>query len=292
MRAFSEMNPIVCFTTLLVCAGIVMFCMEPVLIVLSLVGAAALWFAMCGREGVRSCLWYALLIVICAAVNPLFNHNGVTVLFVANDLPVTLEAIAYGAGMGAMIAAVLWWFRSFAKIMTSDKLLYIFGSISPKIALILSMTLRYIPLFRRQAQKTNQSQRAMGLYKDDNIPDTVRGGARVFSVMVTWALENGVVTADSMTARGYGVGKRTHFALFRFRAEDALVIAAVLVLGAVTAAGMACGAVGFEWYPAIKAAPASALGAASYVCYGLLVLLPAAIEISEALRWKYLTSAV
>ena len=68
--------------------------------------------------------------------------------------------------------------------------------------------------------------------------------------------ENGVVTADSMTARGYGVGKRTHFALFRFRAEDAAVIAAVLALGAVTVLGIARGAVGFEWYPAIKASPA------------------------------------
>ena len=292
MRAFSEMNPIVCFTALLVCAGIVMFCMEPVLILLSLMGAAALWFAMCGRGGVRSCLWYGLLIIICSVINPLFNHNGVTVLFVVNDLPVTLEAIAYGAGMGVMIAAVLWWFRSFAKIMTSDKLLYIFGSVSPKIALILSMTLRYIPLFRRQAQKTNQSQRALGLYRDDNIPDALRGGTRVFSVMVTWALENGVVTADSMTARGYGVGKRTHFALFRFRAEDAAVIAAVLALGAVTVLGIARGAVGFEWYPAIKASPAGGLGLAAYISSGLLAMLPAAIEISEAVRWKYLTSAI
>ena len=42
---------------------------------------------------------------------------------------------------------------------------------------------------------------------------------------------------------------------------------------------------------ALAAALILSLGIAAYVCYGLLALLPAAIEISEALRWKYLTSA-
>ena len=104
-----------------------------------------------------------------------------------------------------MIVSVLYWFRTLTHIMTSDKLLYLFGSVSPKLALILSMTLRYIPLFRSQIRKTQQAQKALGLYKEDSIPDNIRGGIRIFSVMVSWALENGVITADSMTARGYGL---------------------------------------------------------------------------------------
>ena len=105
-------------------------------------------------------------------------------------------------------------------------------SMEKNVSPLLSMTLRYIPLFRGQVRKTQQAQKALGLYKEDSIPDSIRGGIRIFSVMVSWALENGVITADSMTARGYGTKRRSHFSVFRFRREDALLLGTSLVLAA------------------------------------------------------------
>ena len=43
---------------------------------------------------------------------------------------------------------------------------------------------------------------------------------RALSVTVTWALENAVVTADSMKSRGYGLPGRTAFARQRFDGRD------------------------------------------------------------------------
>jgi len=292
VKAFGDYNPITVFVCLMSAAGVCMFSMDPLFLLLSLMGAAALFFARNGFGAWRSCVGYLLIFLATTILNPLFIHNGVTVLFVLNNNPITLEACVYGAALGAMVTGVIWWFRSFSDIMSSDKLLYLFGSVSPKLALILSMTLRYVPLFRRQAVKTNQAQKALGLYKEDSIPDTLRGGLRVFSVMVTWALENGVITADSMTARGYGVGRRSHFAIFRFRKADGILVGAALGLLALTLMGLGLDAVGWVFYPRLTAPEVSLLSYISYFSYGLLCLLPATLEILEVIKWRSLRSAI
>lgn len=292
MKSFGEYNPIAVFVFYAAVTVSVMFSMDPVLLALSLLGASTLYFARTGRAGLRGFWFYLVLPVVLGLGNPIFNHNGVTVLFVLNNNPVTLESACCGLAMGGMLSAVMLWFRTFSQIMTSDKLLYLFGSVSPKLALILSMTLRYIPLFRRQAQKTQQAQRALGLYKEDNILDNLRGGVRVFSVMVTWALENGVITADSMTARGYGIGRRSHFAIFRFRKADGILVGAALGLLALTLMGLGLDAVGWVFYPRLTMPEVSLLSYISYFSYGLLCLLPATLEILEAIKWRSLRSAI
>lgn len=292
MRAFSQYDPIAVAVWFFATAGIVMFSMNPILLAISLVGAISLFLALGVSQGLRSHLVTMLFFVMITIINPLVSHNGMTVLFVINDAPITAEAFAYGAASAAMIAAVLYWFRSFSFIMTSDKLLYLFGRLSPKLSLILSMGLRYVPLFGRQAKKVSQAQRALGLYKDDNIIDRIRGGMRVFSVMVTWALENGIVTADSMEARGYGIGKRTHFSMFRFRACDGVLLTVTLVLTLCVGVSMAAGGMDFVFYPTIKMARTSELGVLGYVAYAILVFIPTIIETEERIRWKYLRSRI
>ena len=47
------------------------------------------------------------------------------------------------------------------------------------------------------------------------IRDSVRSALRVFSIVVTWSLESGLITADSMRCRGYGLPGRTSFSLYR-----------------------------------------------------------------------------
>lgn len=290
MKSFGDYNPIAVFAFYAGVTVTVMFSMDPVLLALSLAGSLAVCVLVLGQKVRRGLWFYLLLPVILGLGNPLFNHNGMTVLFVLNNNPVTLESVCYGLAMGGMIASVMLWFRSFSEIMTSDKLLYLFGSVSPKLALILSMTLRYIPLFRSQIRKTQQAQRALGLYREDSIPDSLRGGMRIFSVMVSWALENGVITADSMTARGYGVKRRSRFAIFRFRREDGILLLVSLLLAAVTLVSSAVGAMDFVWYPALRGPGFSAVRMLGCIAYGGLCVLPLILEGKEALRWRSLQS--
>ena len=292
MRTLEECNPIAAAAYFLAVTGIAMFCMNPVLLSVSLAGALLFFLVRNGRRGAGTHLWMLGLFLVLFLVNPLFSHNGATVLFVLNDNPVTMEAAAFGAAAAVMVLAVVYWFRSFTQIMTSDKLLYIFGGLSPKLALVLSMGLRYVPLFGGQASKIRQTQTALGLYKEDNIVDRFRGGMRIFSVLVTWGLENGIVTADSMAARGYGCGRRSHFSIFRFRTPDALLLLTTLVLFASAAVSVGSGALDFAYYPVIRPPERSALAVSGCVSYGLLVLLPTILEAEEKIRWTCLKSKI
>lgn len=290
MRAFADSNPISAALYFFAVTGIAMFASNPVISALSLVGAVVLFIMNNGRKKLSTHIFSMTLFAVMALVNPIVSHNGATVLFVMNNNPVTLEALIYGICTALTVVAVLYWFNSFSQIMTSDKLLYLFGALSPKLALTLSMTLRYVPLFGSQIKKVQASQKALGLYRDDNIVDNFKGGIRIFSVMVTWALENGIVTADSMTARGYGIGKRSRFSLFRFKAEDVCIICSVLLFSVLAVYGIS--GAEFAFYPYISLPELTVRLAVGYASYGAMILLPVIIGVKEALKWKYLKSKI
>lgn len=281
MRTLAERNPFAAALCLLCPAGLAMFSMDPLLLALALLGG----IFTCLLTGIRSGYgWALLLFLFMAAVNPLTYHNGQTVLFVLNGSPVTLEATLYGLGAGAMVSAVLLWFRAFSRVMTSDRLMYLLGGLSPRLALLLSLTLRYVPLFGQQVKKIKQSQQALGLYKEDNVADSFRGGLRIFSVMVTWVLENGIITADSMTSRGYGLGRRTQFSLFRFTRQDITLLFSALLLSALTLWGLAGRSI--SYYPAFAFPSLTRRALIGYAAYGLLSVLPIIDTGKEALLWR------
>lgn len=290
MLSFADYNPISVAVYFVAVSIMVMLNINPVILILSFFGAIIFYIIRNGRKNGKTHLYSLLLFTLLAIINPLVSHNGVTVLFVMNNNPVTLEALIYGVCASAMIVSVLYWFRSFSQIMTSDRLLYIFGGLSPKLALMLSMSLRFVPLFGRQAKKIRQTQKAMGLYKDDNIVDSFRANMRVFSILITWALENGIITADSMTARGYGMGKRTNFSNYRFRKADVFLMIICLVLCGLALFGVA--EAQFIFYPSIIVPKITLRVVVGYISYGLLVLVPIIIEAKEALKWKYLKSKI
>lgn len=292
MKSFAEYNPIVITVWFFSVTGVAMFCSYPLLMLISLCGAVIFFLMRNGLSHGREHLFFFILFLILALANPLVSHNGKTVLFVMNHNPVTLEAILYGVNSAAMIIGVLYWLRSFTQIMTSEKLLYITGALSPKLSLVLSMALRFVPLFSRQSAKINNAQIAMGLYKDDNIIDDIKGRSRVFSILITWALENGIITADSMEARGFGACRRTQLRRFRFSARDTAFLILTLLLLTVTAAAAGTKSLSFVFYPSITAEKPDLLGIAGLITYGLLILLPVIIETEVSLRWKYLRSGI
>ncbi|NLT09501.1 MAG: cobalt transport protein [Ruminococcus sp.] len=292
MRSFSEYNPVVITVYIFSVTGIAMFCNYPLLIGMTFLGGLLYYIVRNGRSHWRSHIFFFMLFIVLAAANPLVSHNGVTILFVMNDNPVTLEALLYGINSAAMIVGVLYWFRNFTQIMTSEKLLYVTGALSPKLSLVLSMSLRFVPMFHRQSENVSDAQKAMGLFKEDNVIDDVRGKMRIFSIIITWALENGIITADSMAARGFGTGKRSHFTNFRFRRGDIIFLLTDLALLGICVAAIAGHFLELDFYPKIKGSEIGAEAIAGAAAYGLLVLLPVIIETEASLRWRYLKSKI
>lgn len=292
MRSFRDMNPAAVSLHLLLTACITIFCMEPVLLGLSLALAIAWFLALNGRRHAGFHIGALGVPALFALLNPLWNQHGTTVLFLINHRAITAEALFYGAVTGLRLAAVLYWFRLFSQLMTSEKMFYLFRFLSPKLALILSMAIRNLELFRAQVRRIQASQKALGLYREGHLIDDVRAGIRVFSILLTWALENGIITASSMAARGYGTGKRTSYTEFRWHLRDLILLGTALILTALTVRTMTAGALTWEFYPVCVPAPRTAAYLTGLIAYGLLAALPLIYEAKEAYTWKRLRSGI
>ena len=289
MRRFHDNNPIAVTLYYLSVTAISMFTMNPVILMISLI-SSVLSFCLYTTGSARSHIFSLTLFVVLCAINPLINHNGATVLFYLNDRPFTLEATVYGVVAATMVTASLYWLRLFSGAMSSDKLLYRFGRFSPKLALILSMAIRYVELLRHRWRKIQNAQKAFGLYDDGNLIDALRGRARVLSILMTWTLENGIITAESMDARGYGVGRRTSFKLYKLRVPDMILILITAALTALTVGGITRSHV--DYYPTITMQLGDPLSIAGYIGFGMLTLLPIILNTKEAIRWRYLRSEI
>lgn len=293
MRFFANNHPIVLFTHFIAVLGIIMFTMNPLLIGLSFFGAVIFAWSSEGLWAMRKTfIFAAFLIIVVSVTNPLFNHNGVTALFFIFGRVFTLEALLYGVTAGFMLASVFIWCRAYSNVITSDKFLYLFGKFLPKLSLILSMSLRFIPLFIRKIKTVNEVQRTMGLYSEQSITDRFLSGARVFSSVLTWSLENAIDTANAMKARGYGFSGRSSFSLFRFTKKDGLILTFILTLSIFAYGGILGGVLDFYYYPAILPFTINALSLWSTFTTASIMLFPSVIEISERILWNFYTSKI
>lgn len=291
---FSALHPALAFSFFAAVLLITMLVMHPAFLAVSLLSAAGYSICLGGRKAIRFQLLGMLpmmLIVMC--MNPLFNHRGVTTLFfLPNGNPVTWEAVAYGIASAAMFCAVILWFYCYNRVMSSDKFISLFGRLLPSVSLLLSMALRFVPQFRRKIGEVAQAQRALGKTAGKGLMCRVKGGIRVLSITVTWALERAVETADSMKSRGYGLRGRTHYALYRFDTRDKVLLAVIVLLGAGMLAAIAAGQVTAEFYPAISLGGSAVGTAVSAGLFAVFCNIPVILWGKEALQWRALRSKI
>ena len=292
MRSFKDHNPVTVTFYYMTIAIAAMFTMNPVLhFITFLAGFVQFSMQKVSRKAGTHAFFIALGLIL-ALIRPLFSHNGATVVFVINDNPITMESFLYGINAAVMVVGVLYIFRVYSNIMTSDRLLYLFGRFSPKAALILTMGLRYIPLLREKNREIHNAQTAIGINRDDNAIDRIKGRLNVFSATVSWGLENGIIAADSMAARGYGKGRRTQFSRFGFTKGDVVIILMTVILITPTILSLAAGRYDTAFYPYFAMADRSVSGVIGYITFAILAMMPVAADITESIRWKYLVSGI
>ena len=143
--SFSALHPALTFCYFAAVLLLTMFVLHPVFLALSLLGALGYCALLRGWRSLGRTLGRLVpFLVLMAALNALFTHAGVTMLFyLPNGNPVTREALCYGAAAAAMFAAVILWFQCCNAVMTADKYLYVFGSVLPSASLLLSMALQH-----------------------------------------------------------------------------------------------------------------------------------------------------
>lgn len=270
-------------------AAFTMFFLHPVSLCSSLAGALAYAACLKGRKALTKSLGFLAPVALLAAVlNPVFSHEGVTVLaYLPSGNPLTLESIAYGGAAAAMLAALLLWFTCLSEVLSSDKLIYLFGRALPALSLLLSMILRFVPRFLRQFRATAEARRGLGQdIAKGSLLQRMGAAVTVFSMVVTWSLESSVETADSMKSRGYGLPGRSAFALYRWESRDTLALGWLTLCGAFLIGGAAAGGMRWLYYPSIRGGGLTGLGAACQLAYLALCMTPVLLNRKEAERWK------
>lgn len=293
MSRFKDSHPVTLLVYFLSVFLVTMFTLNPIMLAIALLGGMAYSTVFQKRrEFVKSMAFYGVLFLVIALTNPLFSHNGVTPLFFINGNAVTLEAVLFGVDMAAMLVAVMYWFQCFNNVMTSDKLLFLVGRFSPKISIVMSSALRFIPHFKEQAGRIRQAQRAMGLYSSDSFTDRIRSVCRVFSSLVTWAFENAIDTGASMKARGYGLKGRSCFSRFCFRVSDGVLISLIVAIDVLVIMVMMTGGIDFSFYPELSSFDLDALEIVAYAAWGVLTWIPCILEVKENIQWTYYRSKI
>ena len=291
---FATYHPIINFGFFCGVIGLGIFLMHPVFLAVGM-AASLIYALMLGGKGTLKFFLSFMLpvILLIIVINPLFNHRGETILFYLGNNYLTLEALAYGMCIAFMLASVIMWFSCYNSIMTSDKFIYLFGRIMPAVSLIFSMVMRFVPNYKMQIKKISDAQKCIGRdVSNGTVMQRARHGAKIISVMFTWALENAIDTADSMRSRGYGLKNRTTFSIYRFDRRDAAAGIVMLAAACVVIAGAASGKCSIEFYPNIVMTEMDPFGIAVYAAYLVLCFFPIAIEVKEVLTWRLMQSRI
>lgn len=295
MNEFKTYHPIVNFIYFLVVIGLSCFLLHPVCLITSFVCAFLYLVVLGGKRVVKTNILFLLpVVLISAIVNPLFNHKGATILwYFPNGNPLTMESIIYGFVAALLILTVISWFYCYSEVMTSDKFIYIFGRIIPSLSLVLSMTLRFVPAFVKQFKEVKNAQKCIGRdIKGGKILIRLKNALSVMSVMITWALENAVDTADSMKARGYGLRGRTAFSVFKFDKRDFIALLCVILFSVYVLFGVLSGVFEYSYFPYVQNIVLTPYTISFYIVYFAMCILPVIVEIKEAIRWNVLKSKI
>ena len=287
--SFSSYHPIINFIYFALVLIYTMFFMHPVSLMISLVCALIYAVNLNGGKAVRFSLCFMLpMMLIAAIVNPAFNHEGVTILtYLPSGNPLTLESILYGIAAAIMLAAIMTWFSCYNAVMTSDKFVYLFGRVIPTLSLVLSMTLRFVPKFKVQLHAVSEAQRCVGRdVSDGTMLQRAKNAVTIMSIMVTWALENAIETADSMKSRGYGLPGCTAFSIYRFDDRDKIALLWLGFCGFYITAGWLAGGMQWRYYPMIKGTPMGVFPISFQLVYLALCLTPVILNLAENRKWR------
>ena len=285
--AVSRLHPGVILLFFICAIGGTLLLSHPLFRLLSLVGALCCHRLFCRAERYAFLLKTALPVCLLAAVlNPLFNHQGVHILFYFPwGNPCTGESLLYGVLASLLLFTVLVWFRCYTVVMTAARSLFLFSRAAPSLSLLLRLSLRMIPAMRQDFARTMEAQACL-LGPAPTRKDALHRAFSAIRVQLRRALENAVELSDAMKSRGYALPGRTSYALFCWHRRDSLCLLFLLacalpVLGAELGGGLS-----FSVYPVPHGAAVTPLMLLCAILYFALCMSPVFWNRLEVLAWK------
>lgn len=295
MNEFRSCHPIVNFLYFFLAIGFAMFLMHPVSLGITLFCAVLYTFVLKGKEKALRSVGLAIFVILLTAIlNPLFSHYGVTVItYLPSGNPLTAESIYYGFAAGVMLSSVLLYFSCSNMVLTSDKFTYLFGRIIPKLSMVFSMILRFVPTLISRLKEISAVQKTLGRdVSKGGIIKRIKCGIKILSILITWSLENAIETADSMKSRGYGLSGRTSYTIFKLQKRDKLILLSMGILSVIIVCGILSGELRYSYFPIYYTQKISVMSVFLHMAYFLLCATPVLFEWREALRWNVIKSKI
>ncbi len=241
------------------------------------------------REVVQIIKFFIPMSLLIIIINPLTSHEGTTRIYIMGSYFITLEALVYGIIMSLSLLIILLVFASYNRSVSYQEMLYLFSKRFPHISMIIVMALRFIPLLSyrltevnkvHQFDEKNENQEEKGS-KIERIKKT----AKMMSVVVSWSLEESMLTAKSMKARGYGVKERTSYLSYNYRRIDYLFLLLIFATCLVCVIGLAQGYGRINIYPTLSFSIHENILNMYYLLFLILLLPLIYLEFKEKLAW-------
>ena len=258
---------------------------HPVFLTVSFLGAFAYSIKRNGRKALVFNLCLLPLIAAFALYYSSYTHFGMTVLrqnMVGNNM--TLESLVYGIVLGVTGAGVCIWFSCVFSVFTTDKVVYLFGKVSPRLSLFLAIALQMIPRIQKEARRINMAQQGIGRgVNQGNLWQRFRNAIRIFSMLITWTIDSLTVASESMQSRGSSLGGRKPFSIYRFDNRDRAYVIGLFLCLTLTMMAVLLGQTDMAYDPRIvwtKVEPLFCIG------YAILCMMPLGLEIWTEYRFK------
>ena len=271
-----------------VIAGTIAF-QHPIFLVISFLCAFAYSIKRNGWKALVFNLVLLPLIVAFALYYSSYHHFGITVLeqnMIGNNM--TLESLVYGFVLGIVVAGVLIWFSCVFSVFTTDKVVYLFGKVSPRLSLFLAIVLRMIPRIKKEAKKINTAQKGIGRgVSQGNFFQRLKNCIRIFSMLITWTIESLTTASESMRSRGSSLRGRKAFSIYRFDDRDRAYVVGMFLCLTLTAMAVILRQTNIFYDPKIIMTPITAMSFLFYAGYGAFCLMPLGLELWTEYRfWK------
>ena len=263
-----------------VIAGMILF-QHPIFLAISFICAFAYSVK---RNGWKAVVFNTVLLPLVAAFALYYSsytHFGVTVLdqnMIGNNM--TLESLIYGFVLGITAAGVCIWFSCVYSVFTTDKVVYLFGKVSPRLSLFLAILLRMIPRIKKEAKKINTAQRGIGRgINQGNLFRRLRNCIRIFSMLITWTIESLTTASESMRSRGSSLRGRKAFSIYRFDNRDRAYVIGVFACLTVTLMGVMLKQMDMQYDPRIVFPAVTSMSWLFFAGYAVLCLMPLGLEL-------------
>jgi energy-coupling factor transport system permease protein len=285
---FTTFHPLINFSYYIGSLILFMLFMHPIFLIVGITILIIIHYFEDRFRNLRRWLFFMFLTgLLILVMNPLFNERGRNLLFEVFGHRVTLEAVIYGGMSALSIVGVMALFVSYNENMTPNKLLFLFSRFLPQFAVLLMLTLRFIPLMRRRLEEISAVQTSKGIsVHTGSFQERMKKGMLYIQILLTYSLEEAIQTADSMKARGYGQYKRSSYEYFTWKLSDKISLVYLTVLFLFCLYSRYSGAGVFTIYPMMESIGLQIDEQLLLFISMMFISFPLLVNLGDVFRWR------